>query len=341
MLKIIISLLSAVFLLTHAAFADEEPLLTEGARSASGAYVLSWSGFHAPHVTAMGSDGIRKKGSSTIALSKNGQPVWTQQREFTLCDARVTDAGQAVAFAYDHGHDGFDQESPGDDGNLLVLFFDTNGSILNRHAFDRKSAGWTSNPPPDPFPVAEGFILAEASDRVILRVRLSYKFARKNRLERVNQEQWWSFKISDGSLIEQITPEHLSPEMPAPGVWRIVRESVISDTSLVLVHEVHTATSREGIPGDARLSVLDLHGKRIWLHDFDREYLLLDEGGRIMTKHAELVAQVTMKKGGFSFHSLAADETYAFTIEKADDETGTRVVEWDASGSHTDAADRP
>ncbi len=247
MLKIIIAFLSASFLLTQSALADDEPLLTEGARSASGDFVLSWTGYHKDHVTGLGTDGNRKQGPSTIALSKRGQQDWTQQREFTLCDAEVTDTGRVVAFAYDHSHSGFNRESPGGgDGNLLVLFFDSDGSISKRHAFPREYAGWTSNPPPDPFPRVYGLIFAEQLDRIILRVGLKYHFERKHPLDRSYKNEWWSFKISDGSLVEQVTPDHLSPQMPAPGVWRIIRETVIPDNSFILVHEVHTDISRRG-----------------------------------------------------------------------------------------------
>lgn len=303
-----------------------EPLVIA---SESGEYVLT--------ISARNED---FDGPAPMILTKNGQEVWAQEREFTLNGACVTNDGRVVGYAYDHGIDGFNDENPLDEGNLLVLVFGAEGSVLERHEYKRKSINITASPSPPPTPQVLTIIDAEDHGQVILRVSVRYGGSDRGRNGRFYDHEWWRFRLVDGSLVEKVTPAHLSREKPSSAIWGVVIEVVIPGTQFVFVHEYNQNLARGDSRSDgARLSIEDFHGNRIWLRDFADEYNGLEERWSVRDARPRLKAQVSLRNSAFSFTSLATGQTHWFAIEKTDDELGAVIVE--LPGPPSTDADEP
>ena len=75
-------------------------------------------------------------GRAMYRLSKAGRETWSGERPFTLWDARVSNEGVVVGYAYSDGErDWFKL------GDFRIVAVEANGDVRWEHAFDRAWAG--------------------------------------------------------------------------------------------------------------------------------------------------------------------------------------------------------
>src|SRR3989442_1589878 len=125
------------------------------------------------------------RGDGSYRVSRNGVSVWEGTKTFTLCDARMTDAGLIVGYAYTHGIEGFFKDPGAGAGEFHVVIMRWDGKLLLDETVKRKDSQ-VLHAPPDP--LANGLVVDPASDRFAVRVH-------RDDLSR-GSESWWIYRLS-------------------------------------------------------------------------------------------------------------------------------------------------
>jgi hypothetical protein len=161
----------------------------------------------------------------TYRVAKNGKELWAKPLKFTLCEAAITDTGVVAGYAYTLGEHGFgknpDEPRPGD---MVVAIIDPTGKLRLQQITKRQPAGILHSPP---FPVANGLIVDEPNDRLIVRL---YDFG--------PTEIWWTYRLSNGAVLEKRTPQRWVADWQH--LIRIIDAKLIRGTPVILVQWMRT-----------------------------------------------------------------------------------------------------
>jgi hypothetical protein len=191
------------------------------------------------------------KGPARYRLSLEGKEVWSAERPFTFWDAVVTDDGEAAGFAYSLGIRGI-----GDSDEFVIAIFGADGEVRARHASPRK---WRQPEGPSR-PSAAGLFLDPTGQRLVVRVEDN---------EARSRESWWSFRWSDGTVIDRIDPA-LSVDVVGESS-RLRGARPLGGTPLVLVHWMRGL--RDGV-----FALMDADHKPVWVLELPGDYARPSEG---------------------------------------------------------------
>jgi hypothetical protein len=189
-------------------------------------------------------------GAASYALTEKGEEVWRRQQPFTLWDARVTDDGTVVGYAYSTG-----LGARKGNGNLHVVALSPRGVIQMDDLIPRENSPTSETPP---VPYAAGLLLDVENDRFVLRV------AGRTSNDRV--ETWWEYRLSTKRRERVFRPAEEFKQSNVPNRAFHQREIVAADavrgTRLVLVHWQHRDRDLRGI--SSVFELIDARGKRQW-----------------------------------------------------------------------------
>lgn len=188
---------------------------------------------------------LHGKGPAKYRLSRNGKEVWSGERDFTFFEGGVTDEGIAVGYGYSHGW-----EDWRGNGNFCVAILDAQGQWRLNESIKREASRFLHDPAN---PLAEGLIVDQWNDRVVVRVR-------DPDINR-QRESWWVYRLSDGQAVKKFTPDKGS------GTF-IIDARPIRQTPLVLLHWWRYQSPDSG----ARFTLIDLDGKTVWSLELPRDY---------------------------------------------------------------------
>ena len=132
----------------------------------------------------------------TYSLSQNNRLLWTKEFDFTLLDLAVTNSGSIVGYGYTYGIEGFGKEVGSGEGDFVVAIIDSAGKskLVDKH--EREGSRWFHI---HPDPKANGFVVDEANDRIMVRI--------DDPNPNVREEKWWQFKISTGGTLPDAFPK--------------------------------------------------------------------------------------------------------------------------------------
>jgi hypothetical protein len=254
--------------------------------SASGVYEL--------HVDPTDRHGI---GAGNYRLTKDDEVVWAGSHPFTLWEVVVADDGRVAGYAYTRGITR--------KGQLVVALFSPGGDLLVE---DRVRQRGSRYPHGSPSPMAKGLYLNEVADRFVVPIW--------DAGGEPPREEWWSYRLSDGS-----TEGRIVPGVPlAEGSKRFWTCSTkpIDSTPLMLVHAYVDR-------GDLFL-VLDRDWKPVWKRLEPRRLYELDE--EIEKQLGEGAALTTGAPEQFGLWLVKQDVHKTFQVrEHAEDDRRWAVSE--------------
>jgi hypothetical protein len=187
------------------------------------------------------------KGPGHYSCLRDGREVWTAELPFAFWNAAVTDEGIAVGVSYTNG-----PNDPDGEGVLVVTVLDDQGHPRSQQSFDRSLSKVRGRPS---VPCATGIFAAPDQDRFVLRVIGETSASR---------EEWWSFKLSDGSNLGRIVPSASVPALTSGG--RIVCATHVPGTRWDL------AEWRYGSNDDGVFVLLDPEGNAPWNYELRSDY---------------------------------------------------------------------
>lgn len=242
----------------------------------------------------------RGEGIYTLTRNAHPEPLWRGQLPFTLWDAVVADDGAFAGYAYNLGHQGWPRRD--ETSSIIIAIVNPDGTIRAQHGHERSLPNFRSNPPSPMEPVAEGIILDQPNDRIIVRTaHLSFG--------RANPHTWWTYRLSTG---EQISEFH--PETPAAGDGFIKEIDVrlLPGTPLLLTHWY--SYRRNG--GDAHFALLDPNGRSVWRHVIPGDYDDLEERWNWSNLHNDGAGQVILVDDGFEILSYRHQQRTRFAVAR-------------------------
>ncbi|WP_160148175.1 hypothetical protein [Rubripirellula obstinata] len=191
-------------------------------------------------------------GGATYKLRTGTESLWSMQHPFTLVNVCLTQAGEAIGYAYSHGIQG---RVHGDGyGDFQVVILDRSGKVRLRDRVERTGSRFLHEPPS---PIADGLIVHEEHDHFFVQL-LDPDVNRR-------QPTWWSYQISTGTKNAEVQPPTMRDEHSSHGF--VIAAKPIAGTPLTIVHQSHS-WSGYGRDGNdeygARFFVVDQKGRLIW-----------------------------------------------------------------------------
>ncbi len=203
----------------------------------------------------------RSRGASYRFLS--GRSVlWERDAAYTLEDARVTDHGYIVGFAYR-----YDEQWQ---GYFHILIINRDGKELLHEITPRRGHPFLQNAYPEPTerPYAMGLLVDAEHDRAIVRVAEPLNESQGEHLVRVwGRSVWRIYELSTGRFVGSVDEETLVD--PVEG-W-VVDAQPVRGTPLILVHALLDTQTRRG--RSARFLLVDGQGTRVWALDIADDYV--------------------------------------------------------------------
>ncbi len=235
-----------------AQFGSRPPLDPRDYASPSGECVL--------HVEPSSRDGA---GPGQYRLRRGEDEVWAAELPFTLFDARVTDSGSTVGYAYDGGVDVAR-------GSFREIALSPQGAMLLDAKTERFWCRHVVCPPPAE-PRALGLVVDEEHDRFAVRIADDDY----NR----GMELWRVYRISKGEKLAEFRPgESLFPATDTRvALWDA---RALPGTDLFLLHWglVDFRDGAEGFyPQGALFSLIELGGRTVWKLELERDYTVEGE----------------------------------------------------------------
>lgn len=191
---------------------------------------------------------------ASYRVTQNGKVIWSHEFPFTLWEAGITDRGVVAGCAYTQGPTGIG----GIEGEFIVAIVDPDGNIRLKETTKRQPSEFIHY---YPNPIAEGLILDEANDRLVVRV------ADPSPGRRV--ETWWVYRLSAGAEIARLQPRILMAN-PEPARF-IIDAKPVAGTPLTLLHWWRYDDRKERTVG-ARFTLVDLEAKPVWSLDLVKDY---------------------------------------------------------------------
>jgi hypothetical protein len=143
-------------------------------------------------------------------------------------------------------------------GDFRVVIIDAKGKERLNQATNRETSRFVHH---YPNPIAAGFLLDTAHDRVIFRIA----DPDVNR----QAEEWWPYQISDGKPLQTFRPKSLMANTRA--VRSIIDAKPVAGTPLTLIHWWCFDFDRGGVKG-ARFTLIGHDGKPVWSRDLPDDY---------------------------------------------------------------------
>ena len=231
--------------------------------------------------------------------------------------------------------------SPGHHGagysKLAVCILGTDGEVLQRDSSKAESDEFRVNS----FafgnsPFVWGTLLDEKGDRFILQVPRS---------EWRSPPAWWVYRLTTGEYIETVLPDLPAAAVQRPGelgLEIVVKVERVPETPFVVVHS-YIDDGSDGPQGrSARVAVVGLDGKQLWVRDFPKEYVAEREFW-FTNAIEQLSEQLFAEPGSFSFSSFHSGQRLSFSVAlDSDSDSGWRVIETGrASVSHVTLVKEP
>lgn len=199
-------------------------------------------------------------------LTSNGMILWSKQLPFTLWDAKVSDEGTVIGYAYTQGVDGiFDRRGDPRPGHTVVAVLDMDGSLRLHERRKREDSRFFHTPPTQ---LVEGFEISGTGNSFLIRIQ--------DADVNVAAETWAFYDISQGKKTREFrTPigrrEGLSVQSP-------IHVKPVRGTPLWLV-QLWTYSGRPNATGKSGsvFLVVDSHGSTIWKHELLDDYTVGDE----------------------------------------------------------------
>ncbi|RYD77219.1 MAG: hypothetical protein EOP84_15830 [Verrucomicrobiaceae bacterium] len=276
--------------------------------------VKTYASASGKHVLEVDPTDLYGRGPGNYRMMIEGKEVWSAALPFTLYDAKITNDGTTIGYAYQHGKDGFAIKGgySAGAGTLHVVILDPRGGVRLNQITEREHSAFFHSPPD---PVVKGILLHETEDTVTIRATTWM------------EETWWTYRISDGIALQRFplkgTAQYLSARRPSGAV-------PLPGMPLNLLHAQHNdwATERAG----ALFLLVDQEGKTVWSLDLPDDYTAsgddllkwrirrtLEENGAILEVGQE---------GRFSLWFAAESKKVTFQVSRTEGEkTGWNVVE--------------
>jgi hypothetical protein len=253
----------------------------------------TWKSQNGEWVLHMDPTNPQGEGKASYHLTGSRKAGWSATLDWTLRDARVSNAGAVIGYAYDSGYMGWG-------GNLVAIVIDPDGIVLASDEHKRDGPAMAIDPPPPGEPRGNGVILDEDGDRGIVRATVNVS-------GRGNPSVWWVYHLSNGKLISEF-----NPPQPASGDLKFSREiaaELVPGTGLVLVHwYVYGSES-------ARFDLLDREGKSVWSKDIEGEYAHLGDRWRWWSLFEDRVRQIEVSPSAFTIASYSLKKRLSFGVE--------------------------
>lgn len=237
-------------------------------------------------------------------LTKSGREVWSAKFPFTMWDAGVTDAGVVGGYAYTHGWRGFGKDGIDEGmGDFHVVVIDAKGRVRLNEISKRQSSRFLHTPPN---PLANGLIVDEANDRMVVRV----SDADINRAV----ESWWVYRLSTATASDKLKP---AQRMENSKNCSVIDAQPVPGTPLTLVHWWVYDRGDLG----ARFTLIDLKAKPVWSLELKKDYTIPgnDEAqSKLMRAIREQGAILRSDQDRhFDLHFVAKSQRVRFSVKTA------------------------
>ncbi len=238
----------ALLLLSYGQLGSQTLLDPEDYSSPSGEYAL--------HIEPSARDGA---GPGRYHLTRGDEELWAAELPFTLFDARLTDSGATVGYAYDGGADaarGFFHE----------VALSPQGELLLDAKTERVHCGYVICPLPSE-PRALGLVVDEEHDRFAVRIN-DDDYNRR-------MELWRVYRISTGEKLLEFRPaESMREAQDRAQVWDA---RPVPGTDLFLLHWglVDFRRRTDGVfARGALFTLIELGRNVVWRLELPRDYTI-------------------------------------------------------------------
>ena len=266
---------------------------------------ISQSGEYSLHIIPSDSKG---RWSAKYEMKGKGKILWSEERPYTLWEARVSNRGETAGYSYSQGLEGWGKPGERGKGEMWIVILNPDGGTRWLEKHPRKGSFFLDT---DPDPKAAGLILDESNDRVAFRIADPD----------VNSalESWWIYQLSTGAPLLHVQPRTLMANREAR-FW-IRSAQPIAGTPLLLLHWYRYRNPP--VENGARFSVVDWEARLIWFLDFPQDYMVESDESKQDALHRELYQKGailrTDQSGRFEVRSYREGKRLSFSVEKQPD----------------------
>lgn len=198
---------------------------------------------------------------ANYSLAREGVKLWSKTLPFTLWDAKVTDAGGVVGFAYTQGIDGHNERN-GDPppGHLVVAIIDRDGNVVLEEKTQRTDSRFLHG---SPTPLISGIELSGNQKSFLLRVDDEDLNSR--------EEHWKFYDIDEARVTSELRTKFC--QSADENSRSIIHVKSIPSTDLWIVQLWTNERRKSG----TAFVVCDAVGAKYWELSVPNDYELADE----------------------------------------------------------------
>jgi hypothetical protein len=262
------------------------------------------------------------RSGATYRFERDGEQLWSDERNYTLKHIVVTDSGFVVGVAY--------RDIPVEAGGqrwdpiqiLHVIILNNEGSEILNDEEVRQRNSFSSNPPRPRAPYAEHLLVDPDNDRIVMRVLEpagSVITSDDDPCACFPRSDWRVYQLSTGKRVFSFNPEaRSSKNRLVRGPW-IVNAAIIRNTPLILTHAYS--------PG-AHFEILDPLGYVVWSLSVENDYAGIDwpgprmgrsGPGRFFRENPAILSADQPNR--FDLRFFATNERITFEVVRAEDDS--------------------
>lgn len=190
-------------------------------------------------------------GPGRYSLQHKGQAAWSNEHPFTFWDARVTDRGETVGYAYTSGLEAMGGHRTREYGDLVIAVLNPDGTIRRQESHERHYGDYMIEDE-FPHPIVQGILLDAENDRFFMRTaHEALTWA---------DESWWTYCLSTGAPLHQFEPRRKMPDFESARM--LLAAEPVAATPLILLHWWHSDKLSKCV--GARFTLIDPEGNMVW-----------------------------------------------------------------------------